>query len=403
MGFQQGLSGLSAASRALDTAGNNIANSNTVGFKQSQTHFADVFANSLAGGGALQVGIGANVSNIAQEFSQGNISVTNNPLDMVVNGDGFFRMSEGGAISFTRAGQFHFDKDGFIVNDSNQRLTGYAADAAGAIVTASAVELQLSTQDLAPQPSANLTLGFNLNAADSVIAAAFNPIDPTTFNSSTSLTVFDSLGASHVATFYFKKTAGGAWDTLLTVDGAAVTLTPSNIQFNTSGQLTVPATGVVTSAAFTPTGAAAQTLTVNIGQATQFGAPFGVNALSQDGFASGTLSGFSVSGDGILIGRYSNGQARNLGQVVLASFANTQGLQPLGDTQWAETSTSGAALTGEPGTGGLGLIQSAAVEDSNVDLTKELVALIIAQQMFQANAQTIQTQDQADQSLINIR
>jgi flagellar hook protein FlgE len=405
MGFQQGLSGLNAASKSLDVIGNNVANASTVGFKQSQAQFADVYASSMAGSSGGQAGIGTRVATVAQQFTQGNITTTNNSLDMAVSGSGFFRMDNNGSITFSRNGQFQLDKNGFIVNSQGYKLTGFLPNAAGAIVATTPADIQISTADLLPAATVNVTAGLNLDARSTVPAIApFDPNNPATFNNSTSSTIYDSLGGPHVASLYFVKTATNAWSSYLTVDGTQVgagALTA--MTFSSSGVLTAPA-GAVTSAAFTPAGGgAAQTLSINFAGTSQFGSTFGVNSLSQDGYTSGHMTGFSTGSDGVVTGRYSNGQTKTLAQVVLANFSNAQGLQPLGNNQWVETSTSGTPLVGAPGSASLGVLQTSAVEDSNVDLTAELVNMITAQRVYQANAQTIKTQDQVLQTIVNLR
>ncbi len=413
MAFQAGLSGLNAAAQSLDVIGNNIANAATVGFKQSRTLFTDVFANSLSGSGATAVGIGTKVASIEQQFSQGSISASNNPLDIAINGKGFFRLDDNGAVAYSRAGQFHTDNAGFIVTTEGYKVTGYTVDTVGNIVPTSPVPLQLSSAQQQPQSTANFRASMNLDSRDAVPATAlFNATDPSSYNQTTSGSVYDSLGNAHVFTQYFVKTAvAGQWALYSTVDGTApanVNLgagagTPINLNFNSSGALTtgMPIAGV----AVTVGGGAATPVTLDLDftSSTQFGSSFGVNSLFQDGYASGRLSGFSVSNDGIVVGRYTNGQSRNLGQVVLATFANPQGLKPIGNNRWDESSASGLPVVGAPGSGDLGALQSAATESSNVDLTAELVNMITAQRVYQANAQTIKTQDSVLQTLVNLR
>jgi flagellar hook protein FlgE len=413
MSFQTGLSGLNAASQQLDVIGNNIANSATVGFKESRALFSDVFANSLGGSGSNSVGIGVKVAAIDQEFTQGAISASNNPLDIAINGKGFFRLDDNGAIGYTRNGQFHLDNAGNIVTTEGFKVTGYGVDATGNIVPTSPIPLQLSSSQLPPTPTADFRASMNLDSRETVPATAvFNPTDPTSYNDSTSGTVFDSLGNSHVFTQYFVKTAvSGQWAMHASVDGTAAANVnlgagagnPINVNFNSSGALTtaMPIAGVtlaVGGGAVSP-----MTLKVDFAGTTQFGANFGVNALFQDGFASGRLSGFNMGGDGILVGRYTNGQSRNLGQIVLASFADPQGLKPLGNNRWDETSASGIPVMAAPSSGDLGAVQSAATESSNVDLTAELVNMITAQRAYQANAQSIKTEDAVLQTLVNLR
>ena len=425
MGFQHGLSGLSTTSTSLDVIGNNIANANTAGFKLSHAQFTDVYANALGGETSInQVGIGSKVADIAQQFSQGNISSTSNPLDIAVNGSGFFRMNNGGEVSYSRNGQFHVDNNGFIVNSDNHNLTGYQTDAKGAIISTEPSSLQLSTADISPSATTTFSAGINLDSRTAVPAVipAFDATDPTTYANSTSASIFDSLGNSHVFTMFYQKTGSGAWDTFATVDGATtaagvpvgVTLgggASQALTFDTNGLLTAPAAPVVASIDFAAIAANLGTVndattpldfTLDLSTATQFGANFGVNALSQDGFASGRLGGFSVADDGTVSGSFTNGESRTLGQVVLANFANPQGLIPLGGSQWAQSADSGEPLVGAPRTGPLGLLQSSSIEESNVDLTTELVNMITAQRNYQANAKTIETQDAILQTLVNL-
>lgn len=493
MSFEQGLSGLNSASAQLDTIGNNVANSGTVGFKDSQAQFAAMYASALSGASGLQVGGGSSVSAVLQQFSQGNITTTSNPMDTAINGQGFFRLvDQSGTVMYSRNGQFQVNKDGYIVNSQGNKLTGYLPNAAGAIVPAAPVPLQISSVNLAPKQSANVVVGVNLNALTTVpVTTTFNAADPTSYNNSTSTTVYDSLGASHVATIYFQdqpvpatsatsaipagsttvnvaditglnvgntitipgaNTAGGTltatissitsgaapagtlafspatvtavgsgvaiasnagsstWNAYLSVDGAQVP-TPSaplaTLTFSTSGKLISPPgppLGQAVSASFLPSGTAAtQNLTFNFGQSTQYGGSFGVNSLTQDGYATGQLMGFTTSPDGTMVGSYSNSQSRSLGQMVLANFTNPQGLQPVSNNDWIETSASGGPLVGTPGSSSLGVLQSSATENSNVDLTSELVNMITAQRNYQANAQSIKTQDQNMQTLMSLR
>lgn len=431
MGFQTGLSGLNASSKNLEVIGNNVANASTVGFKTSQAQFADVFAASLAGSGASQVGIGTKLSTVAQQFTQGNISVSNNTLDVAINGKGFFVLSNNGAQTYSRNGQFQLDKEGYIVTSGGLNLQGYQVDSTGG-VTGALGDLRLNTADIPPNPTAIASPLVNLDSRSTVptggafpatltaVVPATTPptyVQPTTdmYNSSTSTTIFDSLGNPHVATLFFSKSAAaGTWDVHGIVDGGSYNggdvLAFDQLVFDTSGNLTSPAgppigLGTAQTIGWDATMGVdvAQTFNLNFNGSTQFGSPFGVNALTQDGYASGRLAGFSIGSDGLVQGRYTNGQTNTLGQVALANFANPQGLQPMGDNQWAENPASGQALIGAPGTSSLGVLQSGAVEESNVDLTAELVAMIVAQRAYQANAQTIKTQDAVLQTLVNLR
>lgn len=412
MGFQQGLSGLNASSKALDSVGNNIANSGTVGFKSATTAFADVFAASLGGGS--QVGIGTAVAGINQQFTQGNITVTNNPLDLAINGSGFYRLSNNGATTWTRNGQFNLDKDGYIVNQSGFRLTGFLANSNNIIVPSTPQDIFINTADLQPQATgasaagSGLEIGLNLDSREVDLGAVFDPDDPTTYNSSTSATVYDSLGNAHLLSIFFVKTATpNEWDVYTTLDGDSAGFAgPDALVFTDTGSLdtTIAGNGLI-GQSFTITTGAVDPLAfdLNLAGSTQFGNIFGVNSIRQDGYTSGRLAGLSVATDGTIQGRYSNGQTRDLAQVVLGNFTNPNGLTSLGNNQWAETADSGQPLIGVPGSGSLGVIQSAAIEESNVDLTKELVDMITYQRQYQANAQTIRTQDQILQTLVNLR
>jgi flagellar hook protein FlgE len=421
MSFQQGLSGLNAAAKNLDVIGNNVANSNTVGFKQSQAQFADVYANAQGGSTGSAVGIGVKVAAVAQQFGQGNITSTNNPLDIAISGQGFFRMDDNGAIAYSRNGQFQMDKDGFIVNSQGHKLTGYPVNPlTGVIATGSTSPLQLPTQAKAPQATATSQVGVNLDSRSAVpVTPLFDPTVPTSYNSSTAMTIYDTLGNNHVATLYFQKTAANTWNTYATVDNlplnGVATVPPtgtllSQLNFSSAGLLTstTPATvpvGMVTTPGIVYTNGATSglTMTMDFSTSTQFGASFGVTTLNQNGYTSGQLNGFSTSADGTIVGRYTNGQSQALGQVLLVNFANPQGLQPLGNNEWSATATSGQALVGVPGTSSLGILQSGATEDSNVDLTQELVNMITAQRVYQANAQTIKAQDTIMQTITNLR
>lgn len=420
MTFQHGLSGLNAASTNLDVIGNNISNANTAGFKQSVAQFSDIFANSMEGTDTAQVGIGSKISSIAQQFGQGTITPTNNPLDIAINGQGFFRMSDNGTVSYSRNGQFHVDDSGFIVDASGANLTGFMADENGDIKASGVpANLKFSTSDLAPRATTTFDLGFNLDARKPAITTAFNATNPKTYTSTTSGTVVDSLGNSHVLSVFFQKaTTANTWTAFATVDGKVdpsgvpigVTIGGSPSQsmiFDGNGVLqniTTPLTLNIDFSLINPTLGATtpQAVSFDMTTATQYGSDFGVNAITQDGYTSGRMSGFTVSAEGVILGNYSSGQAKTLGQIVLANFVNPQGLVPIGDGHWAETPASGEPLVGPPKTGNLGVLQSNAVEDSNVDLTAELVKMIQAQRLYQASAKQIETQDQIIQTITQI-
>ena len=423
MSFQQGLSGLNAASKNLEVIGNNVANAGTFGAKTSRAEFSDMYAAALNGGGIANIGIGVNLAAVAQQFTQGNITATGNPMDIAINGSGFFQLTDGvNPPVYSRNGQFKRDKDGYIVNNQEMRLIGYPVDAMGAIQPGNAGPLLLPTAGVAPNPTSRMLMEVNLNSADKVTLPTGGPAidfnDHLTYNNATSLTVYDTKGQDIALTYYFQKTGTDTWNVYASAngvpvrddggtppvplpvtsmtfptDGSAPTSPAGPITFdipattNTLGALTVPIAGV----------------SLNLGGATQFAAAFGVTNLSQDGYAAGQLSNFAVEPDGMLMARYTNGQSRPAGQLQLANFRNPQGLVALGGNAWAASFASGTPITGMAGDGNLGVLQAGALEESNVDLTGELVAMITAQRVYQANAQTIKTQDQALQTLVNMR
>ena len=405
MPFRIALSGLNAASAELNVVANNIANASTTGFKESRTEFADIYSVASLGNAGAAIGSGVAVAAVAQQFSQGNISFTNNGLDLAVSGQGFFRLSDKGSTVYSRAGAFSVNRDGYIVNPQNQRLTAYLADSSGN-VTGAIGDLQLNTSNIEPQATGLVKVGVNLDAT-STIPAAFNVSNPSTYNNSTSLTVYDSLGTSHLAEAYYRKSAANTWETHLFVDGVEATpAAGSTLTFNADGSLATPVGGQVTYNAIPISGANNLSLTLDYASSspsTQFGSKFGVNSLDQDGYTTGRLSGLDISSTGIVQARFTNGQSRTLGQVALANFSNQEGLRQLGNTTWAESFDSGVALVGQPGTASLGQVQAGALEDSNVDLTEQLVAMITAQRNFQANSQVIKTADAVTQTIINIR
>jgi len=438
MAFQQGLSGLNTSSKALDVTSNNIANASTVGFKGAATHFADVYAASLSGGGASQVGIGVSASAIVQQYTQGNITTTSNSLDIAINGNGFFRMSQDGAVTYSRNGQFHIDANGFLVNDTQDNVTGYIADAAGLIIASTPEALRISTRSIDPVATgasgsarAGVFASLQLDSTQATKTwatptSATQAPNTSTYNYSTALTIYDSLGNPHSMTMYFTKDAvaasdvantTGAWDVHYQVDGVnGESLSPSmgatRLNFNSAGALISPTTasgvnidltGVMNANGLTNSATPTLGFTIDYRDSTQFGAKFSVNELTQDGYTSGNLAGLSIGPDGVIQGNYSNGQTKNLAQIVLANFTNPNGLMSVGNNAWVETASSGQPKVGTPDTGTLGVLQSGAVEESNVDLTAELVNMIVQQRNYQANAQSIKTQDQIMQTLVNIR
>lgn len=511
MSFQQGLSGLNGAAKSLDVIGNNIANASTVGFKGSTTQFADVYANALNGAGGISAGIGVKVAAVAQQFNQGNIETSGNPLDIAINGAGFFRIEQAGVVQYSRNGQFSLDKQGFIVNAQGAKLTGYGLGPNGQLAAGAPVPIKIDTSDQPPKVTENIFAEIQLDSRlEPPKNKPFNAADPFSYNKQSAMSTYDTLGNPHTLQLYYVKTEAGTWDVYTSMGGtektaldvAGVTLTDGPTQtartawdnaatgdkagalntyataasgavltkalaayaaagttmsqddqdaiaaaanaaaavpgttpeqvdaailkalkvpaaklgtlnFNSNGALNMATSGTApgfnakfsTSLPVVPaTGAELQIpVTFDFTNSTQYGGPTSEGRLDQDGYKPGALQRFTTGADGVILGQYSNGQTKPLGQVVLANFTNPNGLESLGNNAWAESASSGTALIGTAGTGGMGVMQSGSVEASSVDLTAELVNMITAQRVYQANAQTIKTQDSVLQTLVNLR
>jgi flagellar hook protein FlgE len=405
MPFNIALTGLNAANQDLNVTANNLANVSSIGFKSSRAQFGDLFASTQSGVSRTAVGNGVSVSEVAQQFTQGNIETTGNNLDMAISGNGFFTLSAGGALSYTRDGQFELDQNGNVINSQGANLQVYPPLTTGGFNTGGLQNLSLTTTESAPQATTTAKITANLPAsAKAPVDPAFSPTDPNSYTNTTSLTTYDSLGAAHTATLYFiKGAAANAWTTQLYVDGNAVG-TQQALTYDSAGNLTAPAAGLVTFPAYTPaTGANPMNMTFDFSATKQYGDAFNVNAVSQDGFTTGKLTGVSIDQTGVVQARFTNGRSVNLGQLALANFANTQGLQQLGNQTWAQTNASGQAVMGQAGNSGVGTVSSGSLEESNVNTTGALVDMIKAQRDFQANAQMIQTDNQITQTIINIR
>jgi flagellar hook protein FlgE len=403
--FNIALSGLTAATSELDVTSNNIANANTVGFKESRAEFADVFASGAVNLNTSQIGEGVRLAATAQQFTQGNISTSGSNLDIAISGDGFFTLKDpSNGIVYTRNGQFSEDKNGNVVTATGQALQVYPPTTTGGFNTGALTNLNLQTAQSTPQATTAGTVVLNLPAGSKApTGGPFDPTNPATYNQSTSTTVYDSLGNAFPATFFFTQTATpGQWNVNLTVNNVLVPTT-NTLQFSNAGAVTVPVGGALNFPGFTPPdGAAPLNVTFNFGQSTQFGGGFGVTAITQNGFATGQLSTVSIDPTGVVSAVYTNGRSTQLGQLALANFPDPQGLKQLGDTNWAETFQSGAHISGTAGSAGFGSVQAGALEASNVDLTTELVNVITAQRAFQANAQVITASNQLSQTVINI-
>ncbi|MFT5813296.1 MAG: flagellar hook protein FlgE [Psychroserpens sp.] len=460
MSFNVALSGLNAAQKDLDVTSNNIANVNTTGFKESRTEFVDVYASSLLASGNTKVGDGVLTAEVAQQFSQGSIKFTNNALDLAITGKGFFAtVPELNSLetSYTRAGEFKLNQDNYIVNAAGGHLLGFPvnSDSTSASVSLStAAAISIPTASGAPLKTSEIDIRMNLPAGDAFISLApgnFDPEDSLTFNHSTSATIYDSLGDSHIMTYYFVKddpsTNPNEWMLFASVDGEAINLQDpagnAPVGGATSGPLSVVGggTGDLTGArlvfdssgdfiSHTPSAAnggiiteafgshlsngadTSQTVIIDfnldplgatINEPTQFASNFEVTSLQQDGLAVGRLTGMDIGNDGLVRANYSNGTTAPLARIAMVSFANEQGLLPMGNTAWRESITSGEALAGEGGTGTFGTINSSALEQSNVNLTAELIDLISAQRNFQANSRALEVDNQLNQTILQIR
>jgi flagellar hook protein FlgE len=356
-----------------------------------------------------QFGNGVKVAAVSQQFTQGNINTTNNSLDLAMSGQGFFVLSDAGATAYTRAGAFQVDNAGYVVNSQNQRLQVYPPSTNGTFNTSTTGDLRLVTSESPPQATTTVETVFNLPANSTPpTTTPFDAADPNSYNEARSVTIYDSLGAAHTASLYWTKTANqNEWSMNVYVDGNAVG-GAQTLQYSNTGVLTSPVNGQITlpaydAAAGLATGAAPIQLTFDVGRSTQYGDSFGMTSSTQDGFTTGRLIGIDIDSTGVVQARFTNGRSTSLGQVVVANFSNPQGMQQLGNTNWSETNASGQPLYGQAGGSGYGLIQSGALEASNVDITAQLVNMITAQRNFQANAQMIQTADQVTQTIINIR
>ncbi len=414
MGFGQGVSGLNAAASNLDVIGNNIANANTVGFKQSTAQFADVYAGS-------KVGLGTRVNAVVQSFNNGNISTSGRNLDVAIsNGNGFFRLTNtDGSVFYSRNGQLQRLDDGRLVNATGLQVTGYpAGTTAGGVAPQPIV---ISNAQMNPKATTNIQSQFQLDSRSTAPTAVFTSAPgalPTSsmFSYSTPMSVFDSLGNKQQLTAYFGKSVvagppvapapvnafgGNDWSMKVT-DSAGNVLQTVTLSFDSKGVLQSPAAGAMPTVTLpAANGAAALTATVDLTGSTQFGSDNDPKKIVQNGYASGALLGFAVQEDGTILGSYSNEQTMSLGQIAMATFGNVEGLKPEGDNVWSATGASGQELLGVAG-GSLGTLKSNAVEESNVDLSGQLVNLIVAQRNYQANAQTIKAQDTVMQTLVNL-
>ena len=404
MGFQQGLSGLNSASKNLDVIGHNIANGNTSGMKASRAEFAEIYASSVNAAGGVNMGIGVEVTAVTQSFTQGNITITGNDLDVAINGSGFFEITmPNGSTAYSRAGMFKLDDQGRIVTNQGAQLLGYPTDPAGNRLSFDAAPLRLPTSAPIPaQRTENVVAEFNLDARAPVWNSVTPPTPLSTYG--TSFVAFDPQGLEVPVALAFRKVANNSWEVYTGVNGADPALsTPFTLNFQEDGSLD-PATVIPPLTLTSPNDPTLTfTASLTMDDATQTGTNFGVSVLDPDGYRPGQFLGLKIGENGVIMGQYSNGETRAAGQIALVNFRNVQGLQPSGGGTWTATYASGEALRGEPGTGNFGSLRAGALEDSNVDITAELVNMMTAQRAYQASAQTIKTQDQALSTLLNMR
>lgn len=432
MGFHHGLSGLNAASKNLDVIGHNISNSNTVGFKNSRAEFNEMVASAMGASSANNTGIGVSVSAVSQQFTQGVITPTSNGLDMAINGDGFFVVQTGSSMAYTRNGTFQLNKLGELVTVNGDKVQGYKVNAeTGVRESVSLNNLVFPTgAPIAAKQTDNVTAVINLDArVDQTVTPT-----PARATYGTSLEVFDEQGMATPLSMYFTKTDANTWEVYDSLDTNAAPI--GVMKFSSTGKLVdvqrrdaliadrnnvnpgdagyldtysyVSSGGTTLNTQVQSTNPNAPNpgawgVSVNLANVSQLGSSFSVAKLTQDGYASGELTSVNVASDGTLMATYSNGITRAEAQVALAKFTNTQGLVPDGDNNWIASNDSGPAVYGSAGAGSFGTIVGSALEESNIDLTAQLVNMMTAQRAYQANSQTIKTQDQIFSTLVNLR
>jgi len=408
-----GVSGLNANGQWISVIGDNIANVNTNGFKDSRMAFGDILSQTLTGlSGTSQVGRGVAVNGVSSMFTQGSFQNTSSGLDIAIDGDGFFIVKNSGATAYTRAGNFHTDQDGNITTASGAILQGYLADAAGNI-TGQIGNLQLLGTPIPAFATSTATLGVNLDSTAAVPAAGWatwtaggtTPPPANVYNSNTSVTAYDSQGNAHQVGVYFVKTGANGWAANYVYQDSAGNYQQAGTQtlaFDTSGALTSSASSGALGFNWGG-GVAAGSVTFDLTGTTQLAGSFAVASINQNGYASGTLKNVLIDDKGVVTGVFTNGQTRNLAQLALARFMAPTGLTKLGDNLYAQSNISGQPIVGAPSTSGLGRTLSDTLELSTVDIAGEFTNLIAAQRGFQANTKIITTTDEMISELIAIK
>lgn len=419
--FNIGVSGLNAAGGGMSIIGDNIANAGTTGFKASRAEFQDVLATSLKGiDGGDQFGAGVKLAHIKPIFTQGNISRTENITDMAINGNGFFRVEAPFGNGYTRDGSFHFDKEGFLVNSDEYKVTGYAVDESGKVVNRLA-PIKLGNTTIPASATKDISVSMNLDSRENV--QQFNVEDPEgTSSFSNSMTVYDNVGAARLITLYFNKADNNNWeyhavvdgkDAAGGVDGKPVEMAAGKLVFNDKGVLQEEVESS-NSFNFNKGAAPGQQIKFNFGESlkeggngtdasTQYGSNSAVARHTQDGASAATLTSLSFNDKGILTAVYNNGESRDISQIAVSKFENNEGLFKVGKNLFKESKKSGEAALGKPGESGRGELLSKSIELSNVDIAEEFVNMMTTQRNFQANAKTISTTDQLLQEVLNIK
>ncbi|MFE8710769.1 lateral flagellar hook protein FlgEL [Aeromonas allosaccharophila] len=395
MSFSIGLSGLRAVNQELSVISNNVANASTAGFKSSRAEFAAIYGGGQAGG--------VEMNNVSQNFDRnGDVMRTGRGLDLAISGSGFFVLKDGsGQTSYTRAGMFQRDPNNYLTTANGNRLQGYTTNDAGELQSGVIGDIQVKAGSLPAKASDKLEFVANLKADASVIDPALHPFDPAksdSFSYSQSSKVYDSLGVEHTVTQYFVKTGANTWQAHYAFNGTA-TGAPVTMEFNSNGTLKAPTTSPVL--ALTPAGADPISLQVDIARVSQYASDFNATRNQSNGYTAGDLTGVRVDADGGVFATFTNGQSLKQGQVVMANFANPNGLLQTNHTTWQQSFSSGQPVLGAPGTGTMGQLTAGAYESSNVDLTGELVSLMTSQRNYQANAKTISSADKMTQVLFN--
>jgi flagellar hook protein FlgE len=414
--FYSALSGMNSNGVAMQVVADNISNSNTVGFKSSTVQFEDILGMSLEGiGGVSHLGVGANVSTMAASFIQGTLNTTGLGTDLAVNGKGFFIVEDATAEEqfYTRAGNFHVDSDGYLVNPNGLRVQGYLYDSQGTNLVETLEDIVVDqTTMIPPDTTSEVDMVLNLNSAEG--AKTFDIIDPgTTSNYSTALTVYDTLGQSHTITVYFSKTAAQTWDWNSVIDGSDVNggvagvgqlFGTGEIEFDTSGLLSTTMPGSFYTGSITyANGIAATSTDIDFTDTTQFGSSSIIQSIHQDGYAAGTLSGINFTSEGNIVGHYTNGEVKNIARLALADFPSLNGLARAGNLLFQSTPESGDPLVNKPGEGGLGSVAAGMLEESNTDLAAEFIKMIITQRAYQANSKIITTTDEMLAQLLSVK